>query len=204
MHYSTLIKFCFPISAILFALFGTNSQAHAQLEIKNPTLSLGYFGQGVIRPGVRLGLDFQLKSFSKEKVKGEVTKTKRTTFFGGPHLAHYTRPSYYSNYLIEIRGGLERQTEGKGFYSALSAGLGYQLNLEVMSFDVDFSGRRSNIEREARHFFFPSLRYEAGYEIGRRWRVYLGLTYGVELSGSYEATSQGFLEGGFKYKLQAP
>ncbi len=176
----------------------------AQMQLSNPTLSLGYFGQGGIRPGGKVALDFELQSYTKEKTKGERVKTKRTTLFAGPQFALYGRPNYYSSYLAQIRGGVNRRTEGGKFHSSLSAGLGYQLTLELISFDVDFSGKKTNRQREARHYFFPTINYQAGLDLGDRFRVYLGLTYGVQLSGKYEAVSQGFLEGGINYKLYTP
>lgn len=184
---------------LIFLVGSLNAQL--TLPTGKKELSLSYFGQTAIRPGVKVGLFLPMKVWSVEKMKRKGMRTKFRFLYIEPQLGFYTRRHFYTTLLANAEIGIHRQWKEKRGYTAYSIGLGYLTMLEVLSYSVDFSGDISGKEWDRRGFFLPSIGYEIGRKLGSRLTVYSQLTYGMQLSNRFDPSSQIYFELGFKYPL---
>lgn len=185
------------ILTILF-LLGIHLHLFAQ---KENSISVAYFGNFAIQPGLKIGSQFNFKTWEKDKFHKKDTITKLQKLFVSPQFTIFTRPERNTNYLINVDLGYQFQNKERKLYQAVSLGLGYLLQSELLSFSVNLgSGETSNKNRESRHFFLPTLNYELGGYIGqeRKFAWYTKYGLGSKLFGEIESSMLVFLELGAK------
>ena len=176
-----------------------SSSAQEESEPKSIPISISYFGQSAIHPGIKVGTAFKLKSWSASK--GE--KVKLRDLVVQPQFAIYTRVGYNTNYYFLTDLGYRMQTQDKRFYMIFSGGLGYLMQSEHLGFSVDLgSGDHTNKNREFRGYFIPTVSYELGGNIKPKLGWFTKVAMGRQFSGAKENSSVLFLDVGVKIKLK--
>ena len=184
---------------ILLLMLMACQSAAQQTEAKT-SISIGFFGHGIFRPGVKIGADIPVKQWQPNALDQDRSGLQKTLFIS-PQLATYSRINFYSGILTNVEVGLHLQRESRKFYSTYTIGVGYLAHFEVNSITVNFDGDITNKKRELRNFVLPSTSVILGWDIGKRSSVFTGLRYGMQLSPTRERSGQFFFECGFRLHL---
>ncbi|MCP4124834.1 MAG: hypothetical protein GY751_24090 [Bacteroidetes bacterium] len=175
-------------------------QSTAQQDDAKTSISIGFFGHGIIRPGIKIGADIPLKQWHSNALDQERSGLRKTLFIS-PQLGTYSRFNFYSGILTNVEIGMHLQRDSRKFYSTYSIGVGYLAHFEVNSITVNFDGDITDKKRELRNFALPSASVMLGWDIGKRSSVFTGLKYGMQLSPNWERSGQFFFECGFRLHL---
>lgn len=187
-------------ATLIFILFFSHYQVFSQMFQERVPISVGYFSNFGFQPGVAIGTSFDLKTWEKEKAKNQGTVTKVRRFFISPQIGFYSRIGQNSNYLLSVEGGYKRQKKGDRRYVAFSAGLGYLLQSQALSFSVNLgTGEHSNKQRQINHFLLPTANVEFGGGISRTVGWYTKMSLGSKISAKQESQMTLFV--GFGVKL---
>ncbi|MFT5820790.1 MAG: hypothetical protein ACI8ZM_002038 [Crocinitomix sp.] len=187
------MKRLFSLLTILFICLTTFGQLPKTIEF-------GYLGHFSYQPGMKLGLQFDLKSWEKELKKK--SDTRSTVFFVRPSIGTFSRINYNLNLSTGIDGGLELNKASKSFFHKYSLGLNYLMHSELNSITVNLEGKVINKDRENRHYILPLITYGFGknYSNGLGW--YTNLSGGLKISTNYENIGMLFTEIGMSYQLK--
>ncbi len=144
-------------------------------------LNIGYQGNYLIHPGIAVSYDMPIRDLN-------VTTTKVESLLLQPHVAMFSFIDRNFNLIAGADFGIVRTRVEKKGASAVSIGLNYLGEAEKTGFTVDLgSGDRSNVQREWRHYFLPTLNYEWSTAIGERNRIFTKINWGYALSFEREA-----------------
>ena len=174
-----------------------------QAQSDQKAVSLGYYGHGAIRPGLKLSLQIPLKAWATWVERKDSTFQKHNHWFIQPQLGAFGRRNFYTSYVANVELGLSRQREGRKWFCAYSVGLGYQARMEITGFTVNFSGDITDKERERRGYFMPTINYRFGRQLGDCLSLYSTLTYGTTLSTTRENAGIALFELGCTLKLSS-
>lgn len=166
---------------------------------KEIPISLAYFGNFAIQPGVKVGTELDFKYWEKE------SSPKIQKLFISPQFAVFTRVRKNTNYFFNVNIGYKRQNKERKLYQSFSLGLGYLLQNELLSFSVNLgSGDITDKNKELRHYFLPTINYELGGYIGqkRNFGWYSQYSLGSKIAPSRESSVVVFLEVGGKLFLR--
>ena len=167
---------------LFFALLLCYGIAQAQdVTGYTPYLNIAYQGNFLIHPGLSVSYDMPIRDLN-------VNTTKAYSLLLQPHVGAF---SYIDrNYNIIAGGdlGIARTKVDKKGASVLSVGLSYLGESEKTGFAVNLgSGDRSNVQREWRHYFLPTLNYEWSTKMGKKNRFFTKLRWGYALNFESEA-----------------
>ena len=166
---------------IIIILLLTQSLLFAQQEDKGTPLSIGYMGQFGIHPGLKIGTAFSLTSWDNS--------SRFQDLILSPQIGVFSYRGYNTNVLLLPEIGLRRQKAGKKAYSILGAGIGYMLQIEILTTTPNFNGEITSIKRETRSLAAWSLSYTLGREIRPSLDFYAKTSYGSSVSGSIESSA---------------
>ena len=188
------------ICGLLILLFCTQ-QSIAQSPSDAIPISIGYFGHGAIRPGVKVGVDIPLKALSGENADRETAKSGHNTLYLSPQLAGFSRHNFYTGLLVNAELGIRRTWNGRRFSLAYGIGLGYLNRWEVLTVTADFNGKVVSRERERRGHLLPTATAEIGYNLSSKLNLYVKPSYGMQFSSGRERAGNFFFELGLKLFL---
>ncbi|MDP6909073.1 MAG: hypothetical protein QF371_06185, partial [Flavobacteriales bacterium] len=148
--------------------------------------------------GGKIGTTLSLKEWDKS-IDG---KKRLHQLFASPQVGVFGRPSNHISVIINADIGYRFMTK-KDLYLSPSIGLGYMLSMQKTSVSVNLgTGKMSNTEREARHYFVPTGNLEVGHEaLAKRLGWYLKFTYGGKLFSSVENAGMFAAELGIRIRL---
>lgn len=93
-------------------------------------ISVSYFGNLVIHPGIKLSVDYPLLGVQKIKNKPKKVKTIQKLFFFQPNLAYFIHPKTMSGLHCAIDMGWRRYNN-KLFYAEVGTGFGFMTRFNV-------------------------------------------------------------------------
>ena len=187
-------------TTLIYALLFTSSLVFSQNKSEGLPISVGYFGNFLIQPGAKIGAQFSLNKWETEHEgkKGNYTKEKR--IFVSPQVAFFSRPGNNMNLLVNADIGYQRKKMNQGSYSAVSLGLGYLLESQVVSIVYNLSdGSIKEKIREPRNYFLPTINYEFGHAIDFKTNWYMKFSLGSKLSPNRERSGVFFIELGMRH-----
>jgi hypothetical protein len=187
---------------LLTTLFFFHYQSFSQAFQDRIPISVGYFSNFGFQPGLAIGSSFDLKTWEKERVRKQETITKVRSLFISPQIAFFSRIKQNSNYLVSLEGGYKRQKKGVRRYVAFSAGLGYMLQSQLLSFSVNLAtGEHSNTQKQTNHFLVPTANIEFGGGLSQTMGWYTKVSLGSKVSAKEESQTTLFIGLGVKLYL---
>lgn len=186
---NTFFIFLFSISGLLL---------QAQGDSRNLPISIGYFSQMGWQPGAKIGTELMLKNWEKETENF----TKQQSYFLSPQVGFYTWKGNHISYLINADLGYKRFKSHKKKYSAVSIGLGYLLQSQIIEWKVSLSDGSKEKVRESWGWFLPTVNYEFGKALNEHIGWYSKFSYGLKISAERENSALVFVELGINYHLQ--
>lgn len=147
----------------------------------SPYLNIAYQGNFFIHPGIVVSYDMPVRDLN-------ITTEKAESLLLQPHAGVFSYVDRNYNILAGADLGIVRTKVEKKGASALSVGLSYLGESEKLGFTVDLgTGDRSNVQREWRHYFLPTLNYEWSTKMGKKNRFFTKIRWGYALSFEREA-----------------
>lgn len=147
----------------------------------SPYLNVAYQGNFLIHPGLSISYDMPIRDLN-------ITTEKAESLLLQPHVGMFSFVDRNYNIVAGADLGVVRTKVEKKGASALSVGLSYLGESEKLGFTVDLgSGDRSNVQREWRHNFLPTLNYEWSTKMGKKHRFFTKLRWGYSINFEREA-----------------
>ena len=187
------MKYIINISLIL--ILGT--QVVAQTTSKKTPISIGYFGHLAYQPGMKIGAQFDLKSWKKGSEEAAITKS----FYVSPQIGLYTYPTVHTSYLANADFGYKRVKSRSQKYWAFSIGLGFLNQSQITERRVNLNDGSKEKTRENWAWFLPTLNYEFGKSINEKIGWYGKLSSGLKMASTRETSMVLFTEIGLKFNL---
>ncbi len=187
---------------LLTLLFVINCYAllplHLHAQKQAMPLTVGYYGQVLVHPGVQLGTELTLKQWQAEREGNTIHKHLLLL----PQLGFYNRPSVHSSGVLSAEVGYKRQPASRKSYHMVAAGLGYQARSEVLGLTVSLgNGEVTAKNRQWRHYLMPTLSYTYGRQVSPAWGWFTRATAGILLFGPTESSATLFTTFGVKINL---
>lgn len=167
------------------------------------TFSVGYLGHGIVRPGVKLGLEVPIKTLERKKIHGGIEVMKSRQFFVRPSVGAFTRPRFYTSTIVDLASGWSWSKPSSKFGSAFSFGLGFLAQNEVIRLRTNFKGDITEKDKELRGYFLPNINYSVHRSIGENTGIYTQWSYGMKLSPSRQRAANFFMEIGLLYSIKS-
>jgi hypothetical protein len=189
--------------SLILVFLGVVFTAQAQNDfLEKKPISVGYFGHYYFHPGIKIGTQYDWRSWEKRKEKKKKTVVKNKSLFISPQVGFYTHPKNHSGLLFNADFGYQRVKEKHGFYQAYSIGLGYltQFNAGTTYVSED-DGSITTKKWASRAYFMPSLNMELGQQINEKMAWYAKGTIGSKLFYNTGVSIDTFLELGMKFNL---
>lgn len=186
---------------VVLALIISSNFLFAQSETKSLPLSIGYFSNYGFQPGVKIGTQFHLKNWESEHEgkKGNFTKSK--SYFINPQIGFYSWIGNDINFLLNTEIGYQRIKSSKNTFSAISIGLGYLAESEVIAITYNLSdGSIKEKNRELRNHFLTTINYEFGKAINSKLAWYGKPSLGWKLSNNSSMVV--LIEAGLKFNFK--
>ena len=178
-----------------------STQLSGQQQTEGLPISIGYFGNFLIQPGVKIGTQFSIKNWQKEKT-GKKTFTRSSSLLISPQLGLFTRIGDQTSFLLNGELGYKRQKLSGGLYTMFSAGLGYLSEHQIQSVKISLTdGRVTEKEWAQSSYFMPNLGFEFGHAFSPRLGWYNKYTYGLKINPDEESSTLFFVELGLRYYL---
>ena len=169
--------------------------ARAQGAFAEPELTLGYFSNSFIHPGLKVGAQFKLKDWEQSERRSFQT-------FWSPQASFYSNLGNDRNLLFTAEGGIMTQKIGKKASHALSLGLGYLNESELLDVRVNLgSGDIENGDRDIRNYMLAMLNYSFDRQINERLSWYLKGSYAYRMANNGLSSALVFLDFGLKVRI---
>ena len=162
----------------LLLLFLT-SFSFAQTEEGGLPVSIAYFGNYIIQPGLKIGTRHTMKQW-----QGQASKSQQLLF--SPQVGVYTRPGNNTNYVLNLEFGYHRQKAERKRHAVYSIGLAYLLQSNLVSRNVSLGSGDQDYTRASEHAFVPTIAYEFGALIKPQWRWYVKTAVGNKFRADQE------------------
>lgn len=175
---------------------------HAQrTEESHIPITIGYFGQLAVQPGIRVGTEFLLgsKDVQRDRKGGMRNKTKH--LYIAPQIAFYGQQLRHNSLLLNGEFGYRSRIAGGKLYGALGAGLGYLSKWTLTGLSVSLSDGRMTRNYERTGAFLPSLSGAFGGDLSERLGWYARGTFGWEIGAGRGTALTTFLELGLRFAL---
>lgn len=194
---TTIVK-CIFLALLAMGLHGN---IHAQNQLP---LSVSYYGHMGMQPGLKVGLDFPVKSWEKQ---GERLKARQ--LFLSPQLGGFFAPgitgfmSKHSDVVLNVDFGYRSQPVDGNWYYSFAAGMGLLGQSLVLSETWSLgNGGLLEKEREFTLYLLPTVNFEFGRKIGDRMEIFQRTTYGSRLNPNRESSAMLFAELGLTIYLK--
>jgi len=179
-----LLIYKYPLSKILFflivnACFLPHSKSQSLFNPKDSvfksfSLTCSYYGEAIVHPGIRLGLEYQFwqKDKLKTKKNGKLVDVRNSFIWGG-NISHYYHKRNHIGLLISADIGY-RKVRKSGFKYEIYIGTGYlHTFLPNDTYRVNNSGNVEKIPLAGQSNFCPSISYGIGKDLsfkkGKKW-----------------------------------
>ena len=159
-------------------------------------ISIAYFGQFAIEPGLKISTEFGLNKWTTDKLKA-----KNKQLFISPQLGFFVRPDNNSNLLLNADIGIKKQKEGKSGFSAFSLGLGYLHQFQISAIEVQLGDGNQSTSRESIAYFLPTINYAFGNKLGANIGWYSKIGVGQRLGGGISSSLSILFEIGLQFRL---
>jgi|GEM_PF-1384471 len=177
---------------LLLLLTPLSFKALGQHVGKPRALSLGYYSQFAIQPGLKVGTDFILPT-GNDHVKKWLLSTQ---------IGFFSNIGDDDNLVLNIEAGRRKTNSSKHVYHTFALGLGYRYQAKLNSFSTHLgSGKSSDKERIYKGYFLPTLSYEFGWNTHKEVAWFSKYAIGPTLSTQVESSLAMFLEIGIKISL---
>lgn len=108
--------------------------------IKPDAISVAYYGEMVIHPGLKLSADFNIKEWDKTKTtKKHSSKTINRSLILSPALGFFYHQNYQTGLFFMLELKYRRQNQ-RGVFFGFGIGLGYLRTFIPNTYEVDGSG----------------------------------------------------------------
>lgn len=163
-----------------------------QSNTKLDNVSIGYFSNYGFQPGVKIGTQFQLKNWE--------TEDYAKSYFISPQLGFYSWIGNDFNVLVNAELGYQRVKNQRNTFSAVSIGIGYLAESEIISIDVNLSDGSKEKSRELRNHLLTTINYEFGKKVNSNLSWYGKPSFGWKLSDNSSMVIM--IELGLKFNLK--
>ncbi len=188
--------------SLILLLVGIGLSAKAQSDfLENKPINVGYFGHYYLHPGIKIGTQYDWKSWEKRKEKKKKTVVKNKSLFISPQIGFYVHPKNHSGLLVNADFGYQRVKQKHGFYQAYSIGLGYLTQFNAGTTYVNEGGTITAKKWASRGYIMPSLNMEFGQQINDKMGWYAKGTLASKLFYNTGVSAETFLELGMKFNL---
>lgn len=188
---------------LIILLFGISYGSMAQSEfMEKKPISISYFGHYYLHPGLKVGTQYDWRSWEKRKERKKKTVVKQKSLFISPQVGFYVHPLNHSGLLINADFGYQRIKEKRGFYAAYSIGLGYltQFNAGI-TYVNEPDGSITAKKFASRGYFMPTLNMEFGQQVNEKITWFSKFSMGTKLAYNTGLSAETFLELGMKFNL---
>ncbi|MCF6241852.1 MAG: hypothetical protein L3J74_10975 [Bacteroidales bacterium] len=125
-------------------------------------ISVSYYGNLIIHPGIKAGIDWNLLLIEKTKENKKRIKTVRKILYITPNIAYYSHKSSHKGLIISTDLYWRRYSK-KLFYSEFGLGLSYyRIFNSGETWEINDDGIVSNIGNTSRGYFAPSFAFALG------------------------------------------
>ena len=174
-------------------LLGTHLMSQADLS----PISVGYFGNLGYQPGLKIGTQFDLRSWSKDSDD----LTIRKSFYISPQVGFYVDPNVHTGYVITTDFGFKRVKGNEFKYYAFSLGTGLLIQSQITELKVNLSDGSKENTREHWAWFLSTLNIEFGNSITNNLGWYAKLSGGYKMAPSRGDAIVLFAEFGARFNL---
>jgi hypothetical protein len=190
------------ISFAFFLFLASNSlfsQSNFREEIP---MSIGTFNYFFVHLGVKVGTQWDWRTWEKEKETKKRTFTKTKSLFISPQVGFYSHRQNHHGLLFNVNFGYQRVKSAKGFYCAYSLGVGYlrQFNAGI-TYVYEGNGLLTEKRAASRGYLMPSLNVELGQQINSKIGWFTKLSFASKLNYNTGASFDVFHEVGVKLNL---
>jgi|GEM_PF-6513849 len=176
--------------------------ATAQQGTSNRSLDIGYFGQFLMQPGIRIGKSIPLQSRQKFQELGIRQYDQTRTLFLQPSLGYFQQFRTHRTLIFSADVGYtfqKKKPKGHAFHS-LALGLGYQLSADLVSYSISLSdGSITDKNWVNRQALLPMFSYTHGFPVQQQLSAYYRLVLGQAFEFSDRNTASLFAELGLRY-----
>ena len=169
---------------------------NAQAPPKNTFLSIGYVGQFAYQPGVKIGAQIDLHSWTTPN-----DQTVGKSLFVSPQLGLVTRPEVHTSYLANLSVGIKRYRSQLYKYAAVSMGFGYLLESRILDRRINLNNGTDVKNREQRSWLIPTLSFEFGRPLSPQFGWYAKLSGGPQIGANGPTVLTTFFEFGIHHAL---
>lgn len=179
------------------------SAVHAQSSLLDKTpISIGYYGHYFLHPGIKIGAQYDWKTWETQKQRKKKTVVKTKSLFVSPQVGFYVHPKNHSGLLINADIGYQRIKQRRGFYTAYSLGLGYLTQFNAgATYVAEDDGSITAKKFASRAYFMPTLNAEFGQKINPKIGWFSKFSVGSKLFYNTGVSAEVFMEMGVKIKL---
>lgn len=174
----------------------------AQQYTSTSSLDIGYFGQFLIQPGIRIGKSIPLQNRQKIRELGIRDYDQRRILFLQPNLGYYQQFRTHRTLIFSVDVGYtfqKKKPKGYAFHS-LALGLGYQLSADLASYSVSLSdGSITDKNWVNRHAWLPTFSYTHGFPLQPQLSAYYRLILGQAFETSDRTAASLFAELGLRF-----
>lgn len=156
-------------------------------------ISLAYFSQVGIEPGLKISAELPIKALESE--------AKNKQLFVSPQIGFFVRPNHHTNVLLMGDIGIKKQKEGKSAFSTFSLGLGYWYQSQIQSLTVQLGDGSQSQNRTNNHYFLPTINYSFGSKLIANSNWYSKIGVGQRFGGSASSTTTVLLELGLQFSF---
>ncbi len=204
------ISAAIKISALLYSIALLFSFLFAQIAVgQNKRLTgiqVSYLGEMITHPGVKVGVDYNLRSWSKVKAEGK--KRERTlskSVVLSPTLGSFYHKRYQTGFFIvpELKYYRENQ---KGVFYDVGVGLGYLRTVIPNVYEVTSSGELNKVNVGYNYFsslWFFTLGKSVKKENSKSFSLFVKPQLMYAVPNFYYGTGYFFLELGVNFKIKS-
>ncbi len=184
-------------------LISLTFSSYAQNDFWNrKPISVSYFGHYYFHPGLKIGTQYDYKSWEKVKERKKRTITKSKSLFFSPQVGFYVHPKNHSGLIFNVDVGYQRVKDRFGFYSAYSIGLASNTQFNSGTTYVENAdGSIDGFGGASRTYFMPSVNLEFGQQLTDKMSWYSKFTFASKLFYNTSLSAELFLELGMKFNL---
>ena len=184
---------------ILLFLFFTCNFVNAQSNSNQFPISISYFGQFIVQPGLKIGTEFNLKNWENTSPKTKITNRQ---FYLSPQVGYFNVPNVHSGLIFNVDVGYKKLRANPLSYSAFSIGLGYLAQSRVLTISTNLgTGEVDSRERETSSYAVPTVNYELGRAFSENLGWFGKVSLGSKLLSQKESEMVVFGELGVKFYL---
>lgn len=158
--------------------------SNAQADYKS-SWQMGYYGDVIFHPGVKIGYEYALKNWTKTSIKkkGEVLKYK--TFNTGIDFMYYWHPKHHHGLIVSPALSYRRIKEnGRFFQIKLNLGLHRSL-VDGTTYQVEKDGTVSKLGLAGQNTIYNSFSVGFGKDLSIKKEVPIRYYFDMGISGRF-------------------